>query len=769
MRSYVLGTYAALDALIVAIVSMVDKKHGEPSPAWTRIIYLVVRADVTLNTADTEMIKARLVQDNIQLRVLGIGFPASPMAAPATDVPKTVPWFNVGFWHALLQDLPDAAFACADDVEEQALLPTTQRARSAPVTLPLTFGDPARGELESITISVQVLKATAAQRPMTQTKVYKPEGAHHPHPVDTRRSYYSVEEVLQANDDLDKVTPLPDESHGSFQRAFKLGASLVPIQQAMEQPLETHQGLEILHFIHASTYRRELHLGETSYVIGNPKSTRDPLALASLAHAAHAKDVYLLCRLVTREHADPKLCVLAPLLEPEWAGFAMVRVPFREDIKRFAFPPLDRVPTKTGEEIRTHPSIPTPAQQDTMDAFVDSMDLMDMDPEGDPDGWYAPALSYNPAIHGIKNAVKWRFLAPDQTTLPPLHPVLAQFLEVPASAEERARPVRDACADALMPVRATRANEQAVAPEKKARVDSESDATPDEDAHEADTTSVPVRGSGRIRLDHAVDDFEALVYTTEAVTEACDAMQEVLSLLLSQAHDKDAYPRLVRALYAYRAAAAEVGGSTYQDGRGPKLQSLPRQVETSNAGQRTRGMGRSAAPPPRPRSHHHRPGRRAPQHRVRSRSGGVCRNLHIATMTERARVDLPGPSHLFASACNPCMDLTAILCLDSAPAATSSGPPGLSAAQIAMRQKMLAYQARKLGVANAGAKAEGGSGVRRGPPMKLAMWRTGGTNTRVWEVTITTPPLFSAGEGHESIRASQIQWSPDGTCPHLRR
>ncbi|KAI3628593.1 YKU80 [Malassezia furfur] len=532
------------------------------------------RCDHTLlNTADVDTIKARLAQDAIQLRVMGFDFPADPMHSGKTEVPHSVAWFNVGFWRTMLQDLPHAAFASADDAEEQALLPNTQLAKSAPTSVQLTFGAPDGGAQRTLSIPVQVLKATAVQRPMSQRKVRKGLET----PVDARRVYYKVDDVLHHEDDLDQLQPLPEESHASFQRAFKLGASLVPMQHAMEQPLETQPGLEILHFVHASTYRREYHLGETSYVVANPKSPRANIALSSLVQAALVKDVYLLCRWVSRAHADPKLCVLAPLVEQDVDCFCMVRVPFREDVKRFAFPPLDRVPTKDGTEVRTHPTIPTDAQQADMDRLVDAMDLMDADPDGDPEGWYAPNLSFNPAIHGVKNAVKWRFLAPERADLPELHSVLAQFLSTPEEVERRARSVRDACAAAFA-VRKPQASAAAgdaggaqTTPSKKARADSDSDATPDEDAdddagEDKPRNEVPVRGGGVLRLAHVVQDFEASVYGTEHVTETCEAMQAAL-LALVRAPSPDS-ALVVRALHAYRSAAAEIPGTLQETSLG---------------------------------------------------------------------------------------------------------------------------------------------------------------------------------------------------------
>lgn len=66
-----------LDAMIVAIATMLDKSRGEPSPAWHRILYIVTRAGQRMNTADIEMVKSRLEHGKVELHVLGVDFPPS--------------------------------------------------------------------------------------------------------------------------------------------------------------------------------------------------------------------------------------------------------------------------------------------------------------------------------------------------------------------------------------------------------------------------------------------------------------------------------------------------------------------------------------------------------------------------------------------------------------------------------------------------------------------------------------------------------------------
>lgn len=281
----------------MALATILAKQYGEPSAAWTRIVYLVTRASTRLNTADVDVIRERLQHSGTQLRVVYVD-----------DAPRGDPTaaFNRTFWHDLLDGLPSSAFAPLPEAEAHALRPTVQMPTSHPTRMMLTFGAPGDASRACMDIPVQLLKATAQQRPPGAKRLAQGSGTPSQRQLDVRRAYYRVDDVLAAGDDLSKVAPMPDESYDSIQRAYKLGASLVPVPDAL-QALDTQPALEILHFVHASTYQREYHLGETYYVVAHPHSARSQIALSSLVQAAAVKGVYALARLVSRAHADPKV------------------------------------------------------------------------------------------------------------------------------------------------------------------------------------------------------------------------------------------------------------------------------------------------------------------------------------------------------------------------------------------------------------------------------------------------------------------------------
>ncbi|WFD31010.1 chitobiosyldiphosphodolichol beta-mannosyltransferase [Malassezia sp. CBS 17886] len=604
------------DALTVALVTMLDKKTGEPSPAWTRIIYLAIRADARFNIGDTDVVTRRLAFSDTHLCVVGVGFPMSPLDRAADGIKaESVQTSNLVFWHKLLASLPGAEYVAAADAEANALQPTLQLARSAPIKTTLSFGahpgeqggaDTGLDRDDALAVTVQLLKATALQRPIAQRRVLRRTDETQQRPagsaddakppaspvVHMQKHFYNADDVLRARDDphaLESITPLPAEAEAAFQRAYKLGASLVPLQDALEEPLGTRAGLEILHFVHADTqYRREYTLGETYYVVASSDSPRAQVALASVARAAAELHALVLCRFVGRTHTDPKLCMLAPYrVGDAFDAFTMARVPFRDDVKRFAFPPLDRVTDKNGEKVRMHATIPTPEQQALMDRFVDSMDLGSVDDAPS----YTPRASFNPAIHDIKNAIKWRFLHAS-SELPSLPPTLARFLTIPAAVEARAMSARQECAAAFAPLAGSRGGPGDAARARGADGDGAQEDALDTDAEDAAAAeeaerayalarthppapppahaSAPQRASppapppprfialpseaGRIRLAHPVEDFEALT-EGEYVTEACEAMEQVIRCLL-RAQDAGCLPLVCRCLDAFRTAAA---------------------------------------------------------------------------------------------------------------------------------------------------------------------------------------------------------------------
>lgn len=75
-------------------------------------------------------------------------------------------------------------------------------------------------------------------------------------------------------------------------------------------------------------------------------------------------------------------------------------MPFADDIRKYTFASLNKLVSKNGEQIAKHPYIPTELQQETMDAFVDAMDLMTAG-EKDEEGYVLISSTPNTIIFYI--------------------------------------------------------------------------------------------------------------------------------------------------------------------------------------------------------------------------------------------------------------------------------------------------------------------------------------------------------------------------------
>lgn len=116
-------------------------------------------------------------------------------------------------------------------------------------------------------------------------------------------------------------------------------------------------------------------------------------------------------------------------------------------MKRFTFPPLDRVINRDGKELKEHPSLPSKEMQTCMDDLVDSMDLMDAveDEQGNQVSWFKCVESYNPTIHLTKEAVSWRVFHPEDRSLPMPHPEVVKFLQAPEKVTKRSEVLGKRC------------------------------------------------------------------------------------------------------------------------------------------------------------------------------------------------------------------------------------------------------------------------------------------------------------------------------------
>lgn len=110
-------------------------------------------------------------------------------------------------------------------------------------------------------------------------------------------------------------------------------------------------------------------------VIAQKTNTKAIMALSSLIHALFELESYAVARLVVKADKDPVIVLLAPSIEVDYECLLDIQLPFTEDVRSYRFPPLDKVITVSGREIKEHRNLPSNALTTAMSDYIDRMDL----------------------------------------------------------------------------------------------------------------------------------------------------------------------------------------------------------------------------------------------------------------------------------------------------------------------------------------------------------------------------------------------------------
>ncbi|KAF9014914.1 SPOC like C-terminal domain-containing protein [Cyathus striatus] len=231
-------------------------------------------------------------------------------------------------------------------------------------------------------------------------------------------------------------------------RGFKYGTTYVPCPDGQFPRLSTRKGIDICGFFSAK--HAKLMMDEVQYVWADPNSPEQEVALSSIVQAMYEKNVMAIARWVSKDGMDPKMGVLLPMPFDEVDCLLWARMPFADDVRKYSFASLSSLVSKKGEVITEHPYLPTEKQQEAMDNFVDAMDLMeagDKDDEGNRMPWFDTRLSFNPAIHRVKQAMFHAAVVQDiqSNPLPPPHPELLKYFNPPKRVLKRAHDTVEEC------------------------------------------------------------------------------------------------------------------------------------------------------------------------------------------------------------------------------------------------------------------------------------------------------------------------------------
>ncbi|KAG8856720.1 ATP-dependent DNA helicase II subunit 2 [Serendipita sp. 411] len=480
-----------LDGLIVAIDA--QNKFLASKPSWTRKLILVTDGENPIETAEYKQTVEAMNNNKVVTSIVGIDFDDEKIGYEEENKPE-IKRLVEKFWRdKFVGKLDDGLFATCSYALRECATPEVKETRSSLLNQVLRFGEPTDDPDRSIELNVRVSKATAIARPPAMKKfgrINQQESAMDWNdemgelstaqyaPVKSRTDHFIKEfgEDKNAQEqpkaiqnepnvkielDEDGVPILTDDTtlmtlpenatsiDENTQLAYKYGSEYIPVDKADFSQLQTKKGLDIVGFMPREKFRREWAMGEVYYIWPNSDSGRDQVEFSSIVQAMDEEDLCVIIRMVTGANFAPKLGAAIPRALETLDCLLWVQMPFAEDHRNYTFQSLDTLYNRRGVQLNKHQNIPTDDMLEAMDAYVDSLDLMEI--EKDEDGnrfpWFDNLYSYNPALHRVKQALFHAAVSRSLATqpLPPPHPELMKYFEQPKKVMKRSKESLERC------------------------------------------------------------------------------------------------------------------------------------------------------------------------------------------------------------------------------------------------------------------------------------------------------------------------------------
>ncbi|KAL4808894.1 SPOC like C-terminal domain-containing protein [Aspergillus unguis] len=440
----------AISALILAIQMIIT--HCKKLK-WKRKIVLITSGVGKMNSENLEDIVSKVKEDNIELVILGPDFDDAEYGTKEEDKdPRKAE--NEALLRTISEQC-DGVFGTLEQAVSEMEIPRVKAVRPiASFKGFLQLGNPEEYDT-AVRIPVERFPRIMVAKPPSASQF-------------VLRSDLSAE---QEGQDSETVVPETQPEEGSaltsvrnlrtyqvsdesapggkmdierddLAKGYEYGRTAVHISETDENitTLETTAALELVGFIQSERYDRYMHLSNTNIIIAQRPNDKAALALSSFIHALFELESYAVARLVTKENKPPILVLLAPSIEPEYECLLEVQLPFAEDVRTYRFPPLDKVITVSGKVVTQHRNLPSDDLQDAMDKYVDSMELMDTDEDGDLINATVPIEdSFSPVLHRINAAIRSRAIHPNKP-IPPPAKILTQFSQPPEHLIQNAEP-----------------------------------------------------------------------------------------------------------------------------------------------------------------------------------------------------------------------------------------------------------------------------------------------------------------------------------------
>ncbi|QKX56594.1 uncharacterized protein TRUGW13939_03699 [Talaromyces rugulosus] len=440
----------AISSLVIAIqmINTYTKKLK-----YRRKIILVTNGEGPMSSDEFDKIVDKLKSDNIELVVLGADFDDPEYGFKEEDKTETKSE-NEALLRSLVEDC-DGVYGTLAQATEELDTPRVKVVRGIPSFKgELKLGDPTQYDT-ALRIQVERYYRTYAARPPTASSfVVKSSGE------ESAQSSATVAAGQGASIDENLVSvrnartyhvndPSAAGGKREFERdelakGYEYGRTAVHISESDENitKLETDAGLELIGFVQNDRYDRFMNMSTSNVIIAQKTNEKASLALSSFIHALFELDCYAVARLVVKDNRNPLLVLLAPSIEPDFECLLEVQLPFVEDVRSYKFPPLDRVLTVSGKTVDEHRNLPSEDLMNAMSKYVDSMELVEKDEEGETVDAIPMEDSFSPLLHRLEQAIRWRAIHPNEP-LPPPSKKLTQFSKPPEEVQARAKKYLD--------------------------------------------------------------------------------------------------------------------------------------------------------------------------------------------------------------------------------------------------------------------------------------------------------------------------------------
>jgi ATP-dependent DNA helicase 2 subunit 2 len=444
----------AIDALVVAIHMITEtcKKLQ-----YLRKIILLTDARAPMDTDDLSEIRKKLAEDKIDLVVLGVDFDDAEygFSEENKDASKEE---NEACLKQLTDDCNGTYGTLAEAIDETQK-PRMKTVRPTPSYKGcLTLGNPEK-YADALTINVERYPKTMKATPPSSSQFTVRNGTQIPSQTvadpseGTNQgadgeglSAVRMARTYQVNDE-NAPGGKKDIERDELARGYEYGRTAVHISESDRNVtnFETKAGLDIVGFVDRKQYQHYLDLSRANMIVCKKGDEKDSMALSSFIHALYELDSFAIARIVVKDNKEPKMIVLAPNIEPDFECLYDVELPFAEDVRKYRFPPLDRVLTVSGKSLQVHRNLPNDELTAAMSDYVDRMDLseFDRDEEGQAAEYASPEDTFNPVIHRLQQVIHHRAIFPE-AEVPEPRPIISKFSHPPDDLVEKAKPALDA-------------------------------------------------------------------------------------------------------------------------------------------------------------------------------------------------------------------------------------------------------------------------------------------------------------------------------------